>query len=59
MYDNKNHLLRSHIIALMNYLKSDEKIEQRIAYDEDKPETHFRRWNPMEHLHAIIICSDL
>ena len=24
MYDNKNHLLRSHIIALMNYLKSNE-----------------------------------
>ena len=50
MYDNKNHLLRSHIIALMNYLKSNEKFEQRSAYDKDKLETHFRKWNPMEHL---------
>ena len=50
MYDNKNHLLKSHIIALMNYLKSNEKIEQRIAYDKDKLETHFRKWNPIEHL---------
>ena len=50
MYDNRNHLLRSHIIALMNYLKSNEKIVQRIAYGKDKLETHFRKWRPMEHL---------
>ena len=49
MYDSKNHLSRSHIIALINYLKSNEKIEERIAYDKDKLETHFRKWNPMEH----------
>ena len=50
IYDNRTHLLRIHISALMNYLKSIEKIKQRIAYDKDKLETHFRKWSPMEHL---------
>ena len=58
MHDNRNHLLRSHIIALTNYLKSNEKIEKRIAYDKDKLETHFRKWNP-NGTFAIKICSDL
>ena len=50
IYDNRTQLLRIHITALMNHLKSIEKIEQRIAYDKDKLETQFRKWSPMEHL---------
>ena len=44
------HLLRIHITALMSYLKSTEKIEQRITYDKDKLETRLRKLSPMEHL---------
>ena len=66
MYDNKNHHLRSHIITLMIYLKSNEKIEQRITYDKDKLKTHFRKCNAIEqsavirsfcHCPKQIICS--
>ena len=31
IYDNRTHLLRIHITALMNHLKSIEKIKQKIA----------------------------
>ena len=52
------HLLRSHIIALMNYLKSNEKIEQRFTYDMDKLETHFKKMES-NRTFAITVCSDL
>ena len=43
----------------MNYLKSIENIKQRIAYNKDKLETHFRKWRQMEHLlyQSAVICS--
>ena len=37
-------------MALLNYLKTVEKVEQKIAYHKDKLKLHFEKWDPIRHI---------
>ena len=45
LYHRKNEPDRLHIIALMHYIKSVEKIEQKIANEKSKLAIHFKKWD--------------
>ena len=47
LYQNKNNPKRIHILALKHYIKLVERIEQKIAYDAYKLDTHFTKWDPV------------
>ena len=45
LYHKRNKPNGSHIIALMHYIKSVEKIEQKIANKKSKLAIHFEKWD--------------
>ena len=45
LYHKRNEPNRLHIIALMHYIKSVEKIEQKIANEKSKLAIHFKKWD--------------
>ena len=47
LYRNKSNPQRIHILALKHYIKLVERIEQKIAYDAHKLDTHFKKWEPV------------
>ena len=36
-----------HILAMLNYFRTVEKVEQKIAYQKDKLKLHFEKWDPV------------
>ena len=48
LYQNKSNPQRIHILALNHYIKLVERIEQKIAYDALKLDTHFKKWEPVQ-----------
>ena len=51
IFDNKSNLHNIHILALLNYFKTVEKVEQKIAHQKDKLKLHFEKWDPIRHIH--------
>ena len=49
LYHKRNEPNRLHIIALMHYIKSVEKIEQKIANETSKLAIHFKKWDVVRH----------
>ena len=47
LYQNKSNQQRIHILALKHYIKLVEKIEEKIAYEAHKLDTHFKKWEPV------------
>ena len=47
LYQNKSNPQRIHILALKHYIKLVERIEQKLAYDAHKLDTHFKKWEPV------------
>ena len=49
LYHRRNEPNRLHIITLMHYIKSIEKIEQKIANEKSKLAIHFKKWEVIRH----------
>ena len=47
--DNRSNCQKIHILALLNYFKTVEKSEQKIAYQKGKLLLHFEKWDPIRH----------
>ena len=39
-----------HILALLNYFKTVEKVGQKIVYHKDKLKLHFEKCDPIRHI---------
>ena len=50
IFDNRSNRHKIHILALLNYFKTVEKVEQKIAYHKDKLKLHFEKWDPIRHI---------
>ena len=50
IFDNRSNRHKIHILALLSYLKTVEKVEQKIAYHKDKLKLHFEKWVPIRHI---------
>ena len=49
LYHRRNEPNRLHIIAIMHYIKSIEKIEPKIANEKIKLAIHFKKWEVIRH----------
>ena len=47
LYQNQSNPHRIDILALKYYIKLEERIEQKIAYDANKLGTHLKKWEPV------------
>ena len=50
IFDNRSKRHKIHILALLNYFKTVEKVEQKIAYQKDRLKLHFEKWDPIRHI---------
>ena len=50
IFDNRSNRHKIHILALLNYFKTVEKVEQKIAYQKDKLTLHFEKWDLIRHI---------
>ena len=53
IFDNRINRHKIHILALLNYFKTVEKVEQKIVYHKDKLKLHFKKWDPIRHILQI------
>ena len=49
VFDYRSNRHKIHILALLNYFRTVEKVEQKIAYQKDKLKLHFEKWDPIRH----------
>ena len=50
IFDNRSNRDKIHILALLNYFKTVEKVKQKIVYQNDKLQLHFEKWDPIRHI---------